>query len=672
MPTRRGGQRPTRQRIAPTSRPDREAVAASPSVGEAASRPVASVRKPAARNVLFPVGVSLYPLDSETQGSDEWYARDLTADLDALAEARCALVRLFVSWRVIEPQVGQYSEEALDRLSRIVEAVRQRKMQSIICFFADDRHAELTEVTWGKRRDARTDQYLVQREVALVGKVVGRLRSDAGIFAWQLGNEAFLAGFEDEQALGEWVATLKEAIGELDADRPVALGADAETLFRSSGLDARPAARSCEFTLTHSTAAYMAYACEGPLSSGPTTYLDGFLLRLAHAGKPVLMDEIGVLSLEASVGEEAAYTRTALWSGFMNRAAGAMARRLRDMETERREPYFLDPFETLVGVVDAEGEPKPAFSEIRRFIKSIAAIDLRSHQLIAERTAVVMPAERFEPLPSLAGLYDPRACLQSYIMAKRAHLPVTVIGEDDDFADKTVLIVPGAFSLSDEAWERLSSFVQTGGSVVFSYGGGDTHPVIRELFGVEFLGDAGPSEAMSCRVAHADILGALESFDVDFEVPNYALLTGGGATVVATDAKGSPLLTVNQVGQGRAVFIAAPLERAIAQGDPWATPPAVMHLLSEVYGAVARNAGCGAPVACDAAELELALFQGDGDDVLVLLNHASEKVSANVVTDRRVASIADVRGGADVAVGGPTFGVNVEPNGAIALRLLYG
>lgn len=372
------------------------------------------------------------------------------------------------------------------------------------------------------------------------------------------------------------------------------------------------------------------------------------------------------------MAEEAAYARTALWSGFMNRAAGGMVRRFRDMETERREPYFLDPFETLVGVADSEGAPKPVFSEVQRFIKAAAGIDLRTHQLLAERTAVVVPAERYEPLPSLAGLYDPRACLQAYIVAKRAHVPVAVIREDDNFSDKAVLVIPGAFSLSDEAWERLSSFVQTGGSVVFTYGGGDTHPALRDLFGVEFLGDAGPAEVLSCRVAHADLLGDLESFDTEFEIPNFALLSGGGATVVATDAKGSPLLTVNQVGQGRAVFIAAPLERAIAQGDPWATPGAVSHLLSEVYGAVARSAGCGAPVACDAADVEVALFQGDGDDVLVLLNHSSEKVSANVVTDKRVASISDVRGGAPIAVGGATFAVNVDANGAIALRLLYG
>ncbi len=668
MPTRKGGPRQPRPRI---ERSEAAPAAATPRRASTGAAAAGGPAKAALRNPLFPVGASLYPLDAETQGPDDWYARDLAADLDALGAARCGLVRIFVSWRVLEPQVGQYSEEALDRLASLVETARARKMQTIVCFFADDRHSELTEIPWGKKRDPRTDGYLVQRQVALVAKVVGHLRGDAGVFAWQLGNEAFLSGFASAAQLEEWTATLREAVRELDPKRPIGLGCDPETLFRATGVDARAAIATCEFAVSHVTAAYRAYAAEGPLTSGPATYLDGFLMRCARTGRPVLADEIGVLSLETSAAEEAAYVRTALWSAFANRGAGALARRFRDMDTEHREPYFLDPFETLVGVADDEGETKPAYDELRTFVKLAARIDLKTHVPIAERTAIVMPAERYEPLPSLAGLYDPRACLASFVIAKRAHVPVNVIGEADDFGDNLVLVVPSAFSLSDETWERLAAFVQGGGTLLMSYGGGDAAPAVRDLFGVEFLGDGGPRSTMSCRVAQDEVLGSLQSFDTRFELPNYALLGSGTATVVATDSKGSPLLTVNQVGQGRAVYVAAPLERAIAQGDPWATPAPVAALVREVYGAVARGAGCGAPVGCSHPDVEVALYQGETDDVLLLLNHAPEKISTTLSTERRVASIDDVRGGAPVAVGGTVFGVPLEPNGVLALRLTY-
>jgi endo-1,4-beta-mannosidase len=617
------------------------------------------------------VGVNYYPLDAETDGWDDWYTHDVETDFATFAAARFSMVRLFLSWKVLEPQVGQYDEAALERFADILSAAREHKLQVLVCFFADDRHAELLDVPWGKRRDPRTDSYLISREVALVQKVVNRFRGESAVFAWDLANEAFLSGFDSAEDLESWISTLREAVREVDARRPVTVSADAETLFRQTGVDPRRALDLCEFVVGHSTSPYRAYAAEGPVNSGPGSYLDSFLLRSAARDLPVLMDDAGVFSLENSPAEEAAQIRLALYSGFMNRASGILLRRYKDLDTERREPYFRDPFEVLVGIADTEGRPKTAFTEVESFIKLAARIDLRSYSLVQERTAVVIPSERYRPLPDLAGLYDPRACLQSYMAAKWAHIPVTVAREDDELGAYSVLIIPSAFRLDDGTWERLAEYVQGGGSLVLSYGGGDAHPAIREVFGVEFLGDGGGRETLSCRVAQSDVFGALRSFDSRLDVPNYALLGSSGATVVATDAKGSPLLTRNQLGQGRAVYLAAPVERALAQGDPWAAPPAACAMLREVYGAVARGAGCGAPMTCDIPDVEVALFAGEGDDVIMLLNHGGEKQTATLTFERPVDSIVDVRGGEPVRVADAVFGVPIDRHGAVALRVTY-
>jgi beta-galactosidase len=691
MPTRKGGPRAQRRRLEPEGDALQAAAPAAPSVDDAAAIAAASAAEAAAataeaeaegaaaeqsraavrRNPLFPVGVSLYPLDDESAGFLEAYERDLAPDFAMLAAGNFGLVRLFVPWKVLEPAVGVYDEDGLQRFVDLVRAAGKSKLQVIVCFFADDRHSDITDVGWATKRDPRTDAYLIQREISLVAKLVSRLRAEAAVFAWQLGNEAFLSGFSDKTELDEWTLLLREAIRDLDPNRPIGLGLDVETFFRQTGVDARDAVATCEFAVSHVTAAYRAYAAEGPVTAGPSTYLDGFLLRLASHGVPVLLDEVGPLSLDNSPAEEAVSLRTALWSGLVNRAGGVLARRLRDMTTERREPYYIDPFEMLVGLADAEGELKPSFTEVRRFIRAAAKIDLRSYVPSTERTAVVMPRERFNPLPDMAGLFDPRACLAAFIGAKEAHLPVTVIHEVDDFGGFSVLIVPSAFNLADSTWVRLAAFVQSGGALVLSYGGGDAHPAIRELFGAEFRGDGGPRGMLSCRVAQEDMLGALVGFDAQFAVSNFAQLAPGRATVVATDATGSPLLTVSQVGQGRAVYIAAPLERAIAQGDPWATPEPIRRLVREVYGAVARSAGCGAPVDCDVPEVEVTLYQGVSDDVLVLINHAQRTVTPTLSVERAVASLSDVRGGTPAIVGSPTFGVSLEANAAMALRLSY-
>ncbi|MBE0477092.1 MAG: beta-galactosidase trimerization domain-containing protein [Coriobacteriia bacterium] len=615
--------------------------------------------------------MAYYPLDSETSGPADWYAGDVGADLGAFAEARMSLVRVFLSWRVLEPQVGQYNEEAHERLDALVAAARANRLQLIVTLFADDRLAELTEVLWGTRRDPRTDQYLIGREVALVQRIVNRYRSERAIFAWDLANEAFASGFASAEELEAWAAKMREAIRDVDAERPVTLSVDPETLFHGTGVDPREALGDCEFVVSHVTAEYRAYAAEGPVTSGPATYLDSFLLRAAGGHVPVLLDDVGVASLDFSPAEEASYVRTVLYSALMNRAAGVVLRRHRDLDTERREPYFRDPFEVLVGVADTDGVPKPSLGEVRDFARLVARVDLRTHSLAPERTAVVVPGERYASLPRLAGLFDPRACLQSYTSAKEAHLPVTVVGETEEFGAYSVLVVPSAFDLEGETWDRLAGFVQGGGSVVLSYGGGDAHPALREIFGVEFLGDHGPRRTLSCRVAQADVLGRLASFDAKLDIPAFALLGHGGATVVATDATGSPLLTVHQYGQGRAALIAAPVERALAQGDAWVAPAAVRAMLRGVYGAVAAGAGCGAQVGCDVPEVEVALFAGEEDGVLLLLNHSPEKVTAQLTFDQAVATVEDVRGGTPVTVGGTSFGAPLTANGANALRLRY-
>ncbi|MDP2183547.1 MAG: cellulase family glycosylhydrolase [Actinomycetota bacterium] len=674
MPTRKGSQdrRTTRKQFA-----EEPVKAAAPKKAEPVVKPTVEAAQPTPpgktprRNALFPVGANYYPLDAETQSWGDWYARDPDEDFAAMHEARMALVRLYVSWKVIEPQVGQYNEDAVERLQVLIDSARTHKLQVIVCFFADDRLAELLDVPWGKKRDPRTDSYLIQREVALVQKVVNRFRSDAAVFAWDLTNEAFCSGFGSAAALEAWVSTMRDAVREVDPDRPIMISVDPEALYRHTGVDPRGAIDACEIAVSHVTSAYRAYAAEGPLSTGPSTYLDSFLLRSAARNLPVLLDDVGVLSLDQSHAEEASHVRGALYSGLMNRAAGVMLRRFRDLDTERREPYFRDPFEVLLGVVDADGTPKAAYGEVAAFSRVAARVDLRRYSLLQERTAIMIPSERYAPLPNLAGLYDARACLQAYIAAKEAHLPVTVARESDEFGAYSVLVVPSVANLEDSTWERLGAFVQGGGSLVLSYGGTEAHPAVRELFGIEFLGDGGGRDEISCRVAQPDVLGPLAAFDVALEVPGFALLGASGATVVATDAKGSPLLTMNQFGQGRAVYVALPVERAIAQGDPWATPGPVSAMLRTVYGAVARAAGCGAPAECDQPSVEVALFAGEADDIVLLLNHSPVKLTAGLSFDRTVSAISDVRGGAPVSVSGVSFGVPLDAGGAVGLRLTY-
>ena len=76
-------------------------------------------------------------------------------------------------------------------------------------------------------------------------------------------------------------------------------------------------------------------------------------------------------------------------------------------------------------------------------------------------------------------------------------------------------------------------------------------------------------------------------------------------------------------------------------------------------------------MSCDRHSVEVALFSGESDDVVVLFNHAREKSVVTLTFERKIAHIADVRGGRPVMVNDLSFGLPVEGGAGTALRITY-
>lgn len=616
----------------------------------------------------FFVGVDYQPIDDERRAGD-WYELDYPSDFAAIAAAGLRRVRLSCAWRLMEPQVGQYDEAVFARLDALIASAAGVGLEVVLCLFAHDSLSDLSEVPWATGRDAYADTYLLDRQVELVRQIVTRYREEPAVAIWELADAAYLRGFTTEPALESWTLALRGAVRAIDEIRPLRLGIDAETHLRATGVDARPAIDLCEEAAVVPSPEYAAYIADGP-SGGPMgSYLDGFLLRLALDELPAVAEGIGPRDLEGSPVEDVVRLRTGLYAALMNGASGAMLRRWRGLSAEPRAPYHVDPEESLAGVCLPDGTPTAMLAEVGRFCAVAAAVS--GYEPVPDRVAVLMPAERYQVLPSLAGIRTPRTCLAAYVAAKEAHLPVAIVREGDLVLRARVLIVPGACSLGAETWRSLAAFVQAGGAAVLSYGGGDADPALREIFGVEFLGDDGPRTSLSCRVAQPELLPGVSTFVATTPVPHFARLGFGSATVVATDHDGAALVTLRQYGQGRALFVAAPLERMLSEADPTAATDAVWALVRGVYAGVAGATGAVAALGCDRPEVEFAHFIGTDDDIVVLLNHTDAAVTATLVFPREVADVSDVRGGTAVHVASAAFGVPLGRSGVAALRVTY-
>ena len=616
----------------------------------------------------FPIGMDYYPSDSERRAHAEYYPYDAGVDFAAMAESGVTLVRVFVSWRRFEPEVGQYDGSVEDRLGDLLYAAGQCSLKVIVCFFAEDRFSEMNDPPWARGRDPRTDDYLIHRQVSLVQRVASLHRSDPRVWAWQIGNEAFLSGFTSDASLQKWTLALRDALREVDSARAILLGVDAEVLSAVSGL--RVGLRGFEYGAAHPTEAYREQVA-GVAAGSRATHLESFLVRSAPGSRPVLADGIGARIGELPTVGGAADVRVAAFSALMNGAAGVALARWRDAEIIPQEPASGEQYGVLAGVNDNAGSPRPALGEVGRLARVVARLEAGRYALAPERAAVIKPAGPPGSEQPARALGRSQSCFNAYVAAKEAHIPVAVVSEGDDLAGFSAVFFPSAGALSESLWTELAALVRSGGSAVMSYGGHTPEPLFREVFGVNFRADAGGRDAFSCRDTGRGIAPAVGSFDTTLRVSHLAIVVPESATVVATDASGIPLVTVNRYGRGSAVFLAAPLEQAVAQGISANDTEPARTLLRTLYRAAARESGANGFVACDEPAAEIALFIGEEDDALLVLNHSGMSITPVITAGRVVASVADLAGSRSARVGEQSFGVPLRPYGVAGLRLDY-
>ena len=424
---------------------------------------------------------------------------------------------------------------------------------------------------------------------------------------------------------------MRDAIRELDPERPITLGVDAETFFRATGVDARDAIATCEFAVSHVTVGLprvrrrrSRHQRARRRTSTPSCCASP---TAASRCSPTTSARC---SLDNSPAEEAAALRTALWSGLANRASGALVRRFRDLETERREPYYLDPFETLVGVVDADGELKPSFAEARRFLRLLAGASTcgASSRPPSARPSSFLPSATSR-CPNLAGLFDPRACLVGVHRREAGARAGHASPRRPTTSSATRCSSCRArFASPSETWDRLAD-VRAGRRLARALlrrrrrAPGDPRALRRR---VPRRRRAAPR--LSCRVAQDGVLGALDELRRALSTCPTTRCCSAGTRDGRRDrrerqpaADGQPVRPGPRGLHRRSARARDRAGRPV--GDAGAGPRAAARGLRRggPRRRLRRAGGLLAP------EVEVALFQGDAEDLLVLINHAPVAVT---------------------------------------------
>lgn len=235
-------------------------------------------------------------------------------------------------------------------------------------------------------------------------------------------------------------------------------------------------------------------------------------------------------------------------------------------------------------VVDHEGsENTREFKEVAEVGQALAKLDAVVGTSVQPQVALIQDWETEWAINAGARIYlgdhaNYRAvCTRHYTPFWEAGMPVDVIDQSCDLEGYKLVVAPMLYMLRPGFADRLKAFVQAGGTAVMTYWsavvdesdlcylGGIPGDGLREVFGIweeesqsyyahesvmvdlcadNPLGMSGQYKAMdTCSVIHAETAAVQAVFSDQYFA-------------------GSPALTVNSYGKGRAIYIAARMEKS--------------------------------------------------------------------------------------------------------------
>jgi beta-galactosidase len=209
----------------------------------------------------------------------------------------------------------------------------------------------------------------------------------------------------------------------------------------------------------------------------------------------------------------------------------------------------------------------------------------------------------------------------------RRNVPVDVVFSDSDLSRYDVVLAPLLHMVKPGLAERVEALVERGGTFVTTYFSG----VVDET-DLAFEGYPGPlRRVLGIWVEEIDALynGQVNQIVMADGSGSYScgrlcdIIHGEGAEVLASYGDdfyaGTPVVTMNRLGQGRAYYLASDPED---------------RFLDDFYGRLLSAHGI-APLLETPAGVEATLRQADGQDILFVLNHNPQEANIRLPEGQR-------------------------------------
>lgn len=617
---------------------------------------------------FIPVGAHWVPARAALQWPLDWDAADIEADFKKMRELGFNTVRFDLFWAWFEPLPGSFNPQAFHQFDHLIALAHQNDIYLHPTFFIGGEVGEAYwDVPWRHGRHPHADPEMLRLQTDHAAEFARRYRGEDSILAWDLTDEPpyWIAVQSTTDAMAiNWTRLIAGAVRRHDPDHVLCVGTSQEDLnhgpFRPDQI-----ADEVDFFSAHPYSIYALHLFPDPMLSERGTSCGAFQTALSGgAGRPVMIHELGASSAQYDPERVASFDQVTLYSSLAAGANGFLAWCFTDAapETFRRAPYLRAPHETQFGVTTWDRQDRPSARVLRDFSAILAQLDLAGIEPAQGDAAAIVPYEWSKPhgdfarmglegtsaIPyvstkdgdALAGQSTSEdgdantwlmgALLSAFMLGRRAGLKVDLPREHGDWRSYPILFLPSPLTSTEHNlahvhttfWEAVRDYVESGGVVYASLCADAAIPEMAGLFGASLADHAPVDEVVLTTTAP---LGGLEpGFRLRYQAergnPRHwaATLNLAGGQVIATDQGGMPALVANQLGKGKTLLSAYPIEAYLAAAPAAFEGDENSHRL---YSALREWAGVQPALMADCPSVAVSALLGDGRGYAVLANH---------------------------------------------------
>ncbi|ABL79067.1 Glycoside hydrolase, family 42, N-terminal domain protein [Thermofilum pendens Hrk 5] len=605
----------------------------------------------------FLLGVNYWPRLYNVKMWKEWDEESLKKDIEKMKELGVRVVRIFLRDIDFADERGIPIEESLQKLQRFLDLLHEKNLQAFVTLLVGHMSGKNFPIPWTSFDSLYTPSS-VEKTATFARKIAERLASHPALAGWILSNELSLV---------KRATTREDALRLLEAFTKTMKSVDPNHIVSSGDI---PDSFMQETPNVRHLVDYV----------GPHLYLyDTDLVRLGYfygamlelfsnAGDlPVILEEFGFSTLQFSEESHARFVEEILYTSLAHEASGAFIWCFSDFTEESGEPYDWRPLELGFGLLKKDGSEKLAADSYRNFshvVERIEKLGLHSKYKRLSSTFVVYPFYLFRDYEfiwykeSLGFWESIKPHLMSYSLLSASSVPSRMVYELDlkkILKSAKLVVLPSVVATLASTWRNLLEYVELGGTLYSSVirGAGafkalhdaPTH-LWNELFGVENVLEAGSMGRKIFGVVKLKFVrkfGNLsEGDELLLKVPESIYTFKAQSTdsdVIALDDEGEPVIFFSRRGRGKTILSLIPIE-VILQ----AQENAQWHEGTIFYEQLAFVSEVERRYASKDPRVELQVYTGEKDDLLIVINHSNENVETSITSATRIVE-AQVIGG---------------------------